>query len=146
MGHTNFFYQAFLIEKKKKFVHVCSIRLSLKLSHQPAILGHFDQISGYLGQKPKFSLFWVFSRHYSFVHDSSDELKLCPTREKNFFLLFLFFIYIFTQSVIFLSKMGKICQKCPTKKKCLLIFLIFIFLSSDMDEILLSGFVDKRIQ
>ncbi len=57
---------------------------------------------------------------YSLVHDSSDELKMCPMRKKLTICVFFLYFFLrhakkcrifFTKSVVFLSKNGQNLQK-----------------------------------
>ncbi len=72
---------------------------------------------------------------YSLVHDSSDELKMCLTRKKDWHSRVFFYFFLrhakksrifITKSVVFLSKMGKILKKCPIRKKNLTYEIFFL--------------------
>ncbi len=82
------------------------------------------------------SLIYV-RRHsvYSFVHDSSDELKMCPTRKKtDIQVFFIFFPPTCKKKIIFFTKSVAFLSEKWVKKRGLMKFflLLFYFLHHDL--------------
>ncbi len=91
---------------------------------------------------------------YSLVHNSSNELKMCPTRKKLTLVCFLIFFppkcenvsnFFYQIGSISAKKWAKFAKKWSDKKKSDLWNFFFSFFSCYMVEKTLSGFMDQRI-